>query len=119
MGFTNFGNFGKKISEFNAQRREKNMNKLRMKAQNAETENIRLQEEMKLKKSIEKNSELKKQVKEQKIAKIKGVIQGLNKVGEKFENNSDNGKFNILGNQNSDKNTPELFGKSKKNKFEL
>jgi len=46
MGFTNIGNFGKKISEFNAQRREKNMEKLRMKAQTAEVENKKLEEEM-------------------------------------------------------------------------
>jgi len=102
MGFTNIGNFGKKISEFNAQRREKNMEKLRMKAQTAEVENKKLEEEMVLRKSLEKNAGLKKQVKEQKLAKVKGVIEKLNKAGNKFEDKSKN-KFNILGNQNSKK----------------
>ncbi len=88
MGFTNIGNFGKKISEFNAQRREKNMEKLRMKAQTAEVENKKLEEEMVLRKSLEKNAGLKKQVKEQKLAKVKGVIEKLNKAGNKFEDKS-------------------------------
>jgi len=60
MGFTNIGNFGKKISEFNAQRREKNMEKLRMKAQTAEVENKKLEEEMVLRKSLEKNARFEK-----------------------------------------------------------
>lgn len=119
MGFTNIGNFGKKISEFNAERREKNMEKLRTKAKNAETDNARLQEEMQLRKSIEMNNQLKKQVNEQKMAKVKGVIEGFNKLGEKFENKDKSKKFDILGNGNSEKKKPELFGNGQNNKFKF
>lgn len=119
MGFINFGNFGKKISEFNAERREKNMEKLRTKAQNAETENKRLEEEMQLRKSLEKHNELKKQVKEQRVAKVKGAIDGFNKLGSKFENKSKENKFDILGNNNSKKKKPELFGNGQNNKFKF
>lgn len=119
MGFTNFGNFGKKISEFNAQRREKNMEKLRVKSQNAEIENAKLQEEMQLRKALDKNAELKKQVKDQKTAKLRGVVDKISKLGDKFEDNNKIGKFDILGNNNSEKKTPELFGKSRNNKFKL
>lgn len=119
MGFTNFGNFGKKISEYNAQRREKNMEKLRTKVQTAEEENKKLEEEMQLRKTLEKNTKLKKQVKEQRSAKIKGVIEGLNKLGEKFEKSDKNHKFDPLGSGNSNKKAPDLFGNSEKKKFQF
>jgi len=119
MGFTNFGNFGKKLSEFNAERREKNIDKLRLKAQNAETENKRLEEEMGLRKSLEKNSELKKQIKDKKFAKVKGVIEKINQTGNKFEKKSQKKNFDILGNQNSEKKEQKFFGTSGKNKFKF
>lgn len=95
------------------------MNKLRVKAQDAESDNKRLEEEMQLRKSIDKQNELKKQVKELKVAKVKGMIEGFNKIGEKFENKSKENKFDILGNNNSKKKKPELFGKSKNKKFKF
>ena len=116
MGFTNFGNFGKKVSEFNAQRREKNMEQLRVKSQKAENENKSLEEEQMLRKSIEKHSELKKQVREQKLVKVKGAIEGFNKLGNKFENKSKGNKFDILGNNSSNNKKPELFGNHSQNK---
>lgn len=119
MGFTNIGNFGRKISEFNAERKEKNRDKLRVKAQNAEIENVKLQEEKELRKSLEKNAQLKKEVNEQKMAKVKGVVEGFNKLGNKFENKSKENKFDILGNDKSKKKKPELFGNGQNNKFKF
>lgn len=85
MVFKNIGNFGKRVSEYNAQRREKNMERLRVKSQKAEEDNKRLEEELVLRKSIEKNSKLKKEVKEQKTAKPKEGLERFNKIGSKFE----------------------------------
>lgn len=96
--FNNIGNFGKKVSEYNAQRRDKNLEKLRVKSQSAEVENKKLQEEMQLRKSLEKNKQLKKQVSEQKTAKFRSVIERLNQSSEKHANNSGRNKFDVLGN---------------------
>lgn len=109
MGFTNFGNFGRKISEFNAERREKNMEKLRVKAKSADDENIRLQEELALRKSINKNAKLKKQVDEQKNSTVKELLKKVNKSGKKYEKKDKENKFDILGN-NSEKKLPQMFG---------
>lgn len=119
MVFKNIGNFGKKLSEYNEGRREKNMEKLRLKAQKAEADNKRLEEEKLLRKSLDKNAALKKEVKEQKTAKLKSALEGFNKLGEKFEKNSKEGKFDVLGNQKSKKQLPEMFGNNKNNKFKL
>ena len=57
--------------------------------------------------------------KEQKTAKIKGVMEGLSKLGDKFEQKDKSQKFDILGNNNSKKKTPELFGNGQNNKFKF
>lgn len=117
--FNNIGNFGKKLSEFNEERRDKNLEKLRTKAQNAEKDNQRLEEEKLLRKTIEKHNQLKKEVNEQKTAKVRGVIDKLNQLGDKFEKKSKEGKFDVLGNKKSKEKSPQLFGNNENSKFKF
>ena len=117
MVFKNIGNFGKKIAEYNAQRREINREKLRTKAQNAEGDMEKLEEEKKLRQVLVKHDELKQEVKQQRTAKMRGIVQGFNKIGAKFQKqrNKKDSKFDILGGNNTQKSNklPQMTGNQK------
>ncbi len=46
MVFKNIGNFGKKISEYNSERRKKNMDKLRLEAEKAKQKELEIKEKV-------------------------------------------------------------------------
>lgn len=110
--FNNIGNFGRKVSEFNAERREKNLVKLRTKAQEADVENKKIEEEIALRKQLAKNTALKKDLSDQKLAKVKGIAQKFSELGDKFEKADKGNKFDVLG-SGGKKDLPDMFGNAK------
>lgn len=115
MSFKNIGNFARKVSEFNAQRRDKNLEKMRLKAQSAEIENKKIQEEMQLRKALNKNKELKRGLAEAKREPLKKIVERFSNAANNLEKKEN--KMNVLGNSN--KKQPELFSKNPNTKFKF
>ena len=111
MVIRNIGNFGRKVSEYNAQRRDRNLEKLRVKAANAEEEKKKLEEAKKLKGQVQETKDIKKEMNKEKLQKAKDAVGQLKKVGGNYENKSGN-KLDVLGNNNPNnkKELPDLFG---------
>lgn len=74
--FSNIGNFGRKVSDLNEQRKEKQFDKLKDKALKADMETKKLQEEQKLRNKIKKRDQLKSKLRDD---KKKNFEQRLNK----------------------------------------
>ena len=98
MGFTNIGNFGRKLSEFNNKQREKKLNNLKVKTVAAKLEDKKIKEELELRKDIEQHKILKKKLNEEKMKKF-------SKLGQRFEPKPNSKKKNTLNKfkNNSDK----------------
>lgn len=85
-----FGNFGKKITEYNEKMRERNMQKLRLSAEKAEKENKKLQEEFKLRKKIEENKKLKQKVSDQRYKPVKDALKKIRSQPKTKKTKKDN-----------------------------
>lgn len=122
--FTNFGNFGRKISEYNEERKEKNREKLQMKVEKAEKDAVKAAEEKELLKRFAKAEKTKQETKALRNAKLNKFLDKAKKIGDKSSKKSSSkksksGNFDILGGSNSKNGPPELLGNNNKDRFKI
>lgn len=82
MVFKNIGNFGKKISEYNSERRKKNMDKLRLEAEKAKQKELEIKEKVKLKKQIAKSKQIQEQEDPNAFQKLKKFAENIEKKNQ-------------------------------------